>query len=100
MNTVQPAIAGTPAQDSALTVSDGTWAGTGPVALGYQWDRCSAAGWSCMPIAGASAATYTVTADDVGSALRAFVTGTNGSAPRRPSRSQRPCPPSAAARRP
>ncbi len=79
VNTVEPSISGSAVQGSALAVSGGSWAGAGPPTLAYQWDRCSSAGWGCAPIAGASAATYTVQPDDLGGTLRVFMTGTNGS---------------------
>ena len=40
-----------------------------PSAFGYQWQRCNENGRLCAPIAGATAATYVTTGDDVGHAL-------------------------------
>jgi len=43
----------------------------GTVQVGQtQWDRCDTAGANCAPITGATAATYTVAAEDVGMTLR------------------------------
>jgi hypothetical protein len=77
-----PAITGTPQQGQTLTTNAGSW--TAPDAtFGYQWQRCDAAGANCVAVPGATAATYAVTAADVGTTLRAVVTATNrfGSAP-------------------
>ena len=51
-----------------------------PTAFGYQWQRCNPNGRLCTPIAGATASTYTVTADDTGHALLAVVHATAGAA--------------------
>ncbi|HSL63870.1 MAG TPA: PA14 domain-containing protein [Gaiellaceae bacterium] len=76
-NTALPSISGQPKVDQLLTVSDGTWTGSTPMAFGYQWLRCAMNGASCTPIAGATAKTYTPVTADVGSRLRATVTATN-----------------------
>jgi uncharacterized repeat protein (TIGR02543 family) len=44
----------------------------------YQWQRCSNAD-TCTNISGATGATYTLVADDVGNQVRAVITGTNSS---------------------
>jgi hypothetical protein len=62
-----------------LHVTDGLWSPT-PGAFSYGWLRCNAAGGSCASIAGASAATYTPVAADVGSTLRGAVTPSGGPA--------------------
>jgi hypothetical protein len=64
---------GTPAQGQTLSASSGSWANA-PTSLRYQWQRCTSAA-VCTAITGAAAAT--VTPDDVGSTLRALVTGVN-----------------------
>jgi hypothetical protein len=74
-----PAVTGQAAEGQQLSGSNGSWAGTAPIGFGYQWQRCSAAGTACAAIAGATAATYTVAAADVGSRLRLAVTASNGS---------------------
>jgi hypothetical protein len=43
----------------------------------YQWQRCGGSGASCAPISSATAASYLLTAADVGSTLRASVTTSN-----------------------
>jgi hypothetical protein len=42
----------------------------------YQWERCNANGRLCTPIAGATAATYAVTAGDSTHTLLVAVTAT------------------------
>jgi hypothetical protein len=75
--TTAPAISGTPQSGQTLTSSTGTWAGTAPLTFSVAWRRCDVNGGGCVPIAGASGASYTLGSDDVGSTLRATVTATN-----------------------
>lgn len=70
VNSVAPAITGTATEGETLTVSNGTWSNT-PDAYAYIWKRGSAV------IAGASAATYELTEDDVGAVITASVKATN-----------------------
>jgi hypothetical protein len=81
VNTVPPAVSGSPQLGFALTTSPGTWSATKPT-FAYQWLRCPAAGTACAAIAGATSATYTPVAADQGSTLVASVTAvtTAGSA--------------------
>src|SRR5207237_5900606 len=51
-----------------------------PTAFGYQWQRCNPNGRLCAPIAGATASTYSATADDSGHRLLAIVHATAGAA--------------------
>ncbi len=69
-NTAPPAITGTPAVGRALTCSTGTWSGDA-VQYAYTWSR------NGTPIAGATAATYTVAPPDGGKQLTCTVTATN-----------------------
>lgn len=69
LTTVTPTITGNTTVGSVLTATPGTW-GPGTVTLTYQWKRDGAA------IAGATAATYTVSAVDDTKALTVTVTGT------------------------
>jgi hypothetical protein len=71
-----PAVAGSASTGQTLSVDEGAWTG-GPSRFGYVWTRCDASGASCVPIDGATTRTYVPTAADVGSTLRAAVTGTN-----------------------
>ncbi|MDN4171913.1 Ig-like domain repeat protein [Nocardioides sp. SOB77] len=68
--TVQPAVQGVAEVGETLAVRPPTWSGTGTTANTYQWLRDG------QPIAGATTATYVVTAADAGRALSARVTGT------------------------
>lgn len=70
-----PVLAGTAQQGRVLTVSNGSWAGSPTIALTRRWERCTRA--TCAPIAGAVAATYTLTATDVGHQVRAVVIAQN-----------------------
>jgi uncharacterized delta-60 repeat protein len=79
-NTALPAISGTAKDGQTLSASTGTWSGTAPISYTYQWNRCNASGASCVGITGATAATRTVAAADVGSTLRVGVTAKNSAA--------------------
>lgn len=72
-----PRLSGTPVVGVKMAVSDGQWSGE-PVAYGYQWESCNAAGGECAAIAGATDANYTPRSGDVGHTLLARVTATNG----------------------
>jgi hypothetical protein len=74
--TAQPTLSGTAAAGQALTVASGTWSGTPPTAFTYAWLRCNANGRLCVPIAGATAASYTLTADDSSHTIVAAVAAT------------------------
>jgi hypothetical protein len=75
VNTVPPAVSGSPQVGFALTTTPGTWNATKPT-FAYQWLRCSAKGAACTAIAGATSATYTPAAADQGSTLVSSVTAT------------------------
>jgi hypothetical protein len=79
VSTGAPAISGTASLGQTLQVSSGNWSQT-PSALGYQWQRCNPNGRLCTPIAGATAGSYVVTADDSGHTLLAVVHATAGTA--------------------
>ncbi len=76
-NTKEPKLSGTPTVGTTMGVSAGTWSNN-PVAYGYQWEDCNAAGKECAAIAGATNANYTVATSDSGHTLVAEVTATNG----------------------
>jgi Concanavalin A-like lectin/glucanases superfamily len=76
-NTALPAITGTPAVGSPLGASVGAWNGTQPIAYGYQWQRCNAAGAQCSNLTGATGAAYTPILADQGRRLKVVVKATN-----------------------
>jgi hypothetical protein len=88
VNTSPPTVSGTPQVDQALTAGPGSWTGTQPITFAYQWQRCDSAGGICADIAGAVAATYTVTSADVGSTLRVVVTASNAAGTSAPAASK------------
>jgi hypothetical protein len=71
-----PTVTGTAQQGQTLTATPGTWSAA-DATVGYQWQRCDAAGANCAAVPGATTSTYAVTAADVGTTLRAVVTATN-----------------------
>jgi hypothetical protein len=76
VNTVLPAITGTPTEGQTLTVSNGTWINT-PISYARQWLRNGSA------IGGATGATYLLVTADLGGNISCTVTATNsgGSTP-------------------
>ena len=73
---VRPGLSGDPIEGGTLTASDGAWSGT--PAITTSWRRCDAGGAACEAISGATGASYTPTAADVGRRVRARVTATQG----------------------
>jgi hypothetical protein len=76
-NTAGSTIAGVPQDNQTLTANAGTWTGTAPITLAFQWLRCDANGSNCGNIQGATGSTYKVTSSDVGHRLRVTVTAKN-----------------------
>jgi uncharacterized repeat protein (TIGR01451 family) len=76
-NGTLPTVSGTTTVGQVLTATGGTWTGTPSPTLGYQWERCDAAGANCASVAGATATTYTLVVADTGATMRVAVTGTN-----------------------
>jgi RHS repeat-associated protein len=65
------------APTSTLSViSNGTWSNN-PLAYSYQWQRCSAEGRECQPIAGAVNNIYRLGGEDIGHTLAVQVSATN-----------------------
>jgi Ig domain of plant-specific actin-binding protein len=75
-NTTPPSVGGSLTEGSTLTVATGIWT-PNPTEYGYQWYRCDSTGNNCVAIVGATAETYTTTAADLGSTLKATVTATD-----------------------
>lgn len=72
LNTVAPALSGTPTQGQTLTVTNGTWLGSPSFAR--QWQENDGDGWT--NIATESGLTYELLAGQVGNNIRVRVTGT------------------------
>jgi hypothetical protein len=64
--TGQATLTGAAIAGQTLQVMQGTWTPAAPTTFTYTWLRCNANGRICTAIAGASAASYTLTADDTG----------------------------------
>jgi hypothetical protein len=75
-NTVLPAISGLTTIGTTLAASQGTWL-EAPDSYTYAWQRCDVNGNACAAIAGATAQSYQLTADDLGWTLRVTVTASN-----------------------
>jgi alpha-tubulin suppressor-like RCC1 family protein len=71
-NTTAPAITGTAAEGSLLSVSNGTWSGTPASKYAYQWETCPKK--ACTAISGATGSTYRLTSTDVTNNVTATVT--------------------------
>ena len=67
-----PEVRGNPQVGETLDCTEGTWEGTQPLVVSYQWLR------SGSPINGATKSTYTVAQADRGYSLSCSVTETNG----------------------
>jgi tripartite motif-containing protein 71 len=76
-NTVAPGLSGSAVVGVRMGVSTGTWSGE-PVTYTYQWDDCDVLGNTCTPIIGATNANYTLTTNDSGHTVRAYVSAING----------------------
>jgi uncharacterized delta-60 repeat protein len=72
-----PTIAGGATEGQTLTVNAGTWSGSSPITLSYQWRRCDSAAGNCVDIAAATATSYPLTAADAGHTIRVRETATN-----------------------
>jgi hypothetical protein len=73
--TAAPEVSGLAGVGKHLFTTDGSWDTSATFA--YQWQRCAADGSACVPIAGATAATYALVAADAGHVLKAVVAATN-----------------------
>ena len=76
-NTASPTVSGDAREGQTLTAVVGSWSGTTPFSYSYQWRRCDLAGGACTDVDGATAVSYPVTPEDVGSTLRVVVTADN-----------------------
>lgn len=76
-NTALPSIAGSAREGQRLTAAPGSWTGTTPMRLAYQWRRCDGAGSSCTDNVMANSTSYTLTPADDGATIVVRVTATN-----------------------
>jgi hypothetical protein len=76
-NLARPSVSGAAREGTTLSTSNGIWANH-PTSYGYAWQRCPSDGFSCTNITGATKATYTLTAADVGHTVRVLVVAANG----------------------
>jgi len=71
-----PSIAGDPSVGQTLAESHGTWSND-PTSYSHQWEDCNSTGTGCSPIRGATAVRHSVTASDIGHAIRVQETARN-----------------------
>lgn len=71
VNTVAPAITGTPTNGQTLTTTNGTWTGSGTITYTRAWRRDG------VVVAGQTATTYVLGASDVGATITCMATATN-----------------------
>jgi hypothetical protein len=76
-NTDTPSVTGDATEGETLSASLGDWSGTTPISHTRRWRRCDSGGDNCVDIDDATAASYTLTSDDVGATIRVVVTATN-----------------------
>ena len=72
-----PVLSGPPAVGTPIQTTGGSWTGTRPISLTYQWQRCNGSATSCTSIPGATGTAYTPVAADYQKRLRAVVRATN-----------------------
>ena len=75
-----PPLTGSATPGSTLSVGSGLWRPHRIGKLSYMWRRCNPNGRICIPIAGATLASYAVTTADVGHVLVAVVSASAGTA--------------------
>lgn len=73
-----PTLTGNPVEGSTLQVGVDASPPIPPTTAAYQWQRCKPLPAGCGVIGGASGSSYTLTPDDVGWQIVAYVTLTNG----------------------
>ena len=77
MNVQPPTVSGTVAVGQQLQASPGSWIGSPAPTFSYQWQDCDSGGNNCVPIQGATTASYTIQGADGGFALEVVVTASN-----------------------
>jgi hypothetical protein len=76
VNTVAPAVMGSPGIGQTLTASTGTWSNVTGATYAYQWQTCDTSGANCANVSGATTTTYVVDNADAGKTIRVNVTAT------------------------
>jgi lysophospholipase L1-like esterase len=76
ISTTAPTISGATQVSSVLSATMGSWTGTQPINLTYQWSRCDNQALNCSPVDGTGNA-YQITAGDAGSTIKVTVTAIN-----------------------
>lgn len=72
-----PRITGVARVGELLTAMAGTWKGTPPLSIAYQWQLCDSEGATCAGISGATESSYRPTHSQEGDTLRVLVTASN-----------------------
>jgi hypothetical protein len=76
IDTSLPVINGAVIEGQTLDASAGTWLND-PSAYTYQWQDCNSSGASCTNVSGATKASYSLSANDVGDTMRVVVSASN-----------------------
>jgi hypothetical protein len=71
VNTVPPVVTGDPTVGTVLSVTSGTWTGTTPITITYQWTSNGVA------VSGATTTSYILVTSDLGNTIACVVTGSN-----------------------
>jgi len=73
-----PKISGSLQEAAFASGTPGEWTGSGPIAIGLQWQRCTSfEATTCADIPGENEASYLIASADVGNRLRLVVTASN-----------------------
>jgi subtilisin family serine protease len=75
-NRERPQVSGSAAVGDTLSASAGSWSRQ-PTGYSYQWERCLLG--ACLPIPGATTASYTVASTDLGASFEVAVSAANAS---------------------
>jgi PKD repeat protein len=77
VSVIAPAIEGNLTAGDTLTAEPGTWLGSATITYTYQWQKCTEEGEECANISGATADTYTLPEEDIGSTVQVVVSAGN-----------------------
>ena len=76
-NVAAPTVSGVAQVGETLTAFEGVWAGSPPLSVAWQWQRCSLLGADCADVPGATGASYPLSGSDIGFTLRVVVSATD-----------------------